>query len=261
MFGGVGLSDPVRLRSLDLIRGVAVLGILAVNIASFAAPPGAAHSPDLPSPGSAADGWAFAVTMVLFEGKMRALFSILFGASLLLFIERKDAAGRNGAALQVRRLLWLALFGYLHFALIWDGDILLLYACVGLGALLLRGAPAKDLALIAALLFTVWQAWGTLSWLPSTAREAAVAAGSATPGEQDYHAAILADRRAADRQDAAATLASWPDEVATRLTGRWDYPLGVLARTWGETLSYVMIGMALLRSGFFAGTWPPGRMC
>ena len=81
-------------------------------------------------------GWRFwwLALFVLFEGKMRALFSILFGASLLLYIERKNAAGLDGHALQVRRLLWLALFGLLHFALFWDGDILFLYACVGLGA-------------------------------------------------------------------------------------------------------------------------------
>ena len=63
-----------------------MLGILAVNVLSFAGPGSAAYSPDVPGPGSAADHWAFAFTFVFFEGKMRALFSILFGASLLLFI-------------------------------------------------------------------------------------------------------------------------------------------------------------------------------
>lgn len=219
-----------------------------------------AYSPDLPRPGSAADHWAFAFTLVFFEGKMRALFSILFGASLLLFIERKDDAGRNGAGLQVRRLLWLALFGVLHFALLWDGDILLLYACVGLGALALRRAPARDLALIAALLFSIWQAWGTAQWLPAVWQEAEVAAGTATAQAEARHSAYLASLRKADARDAEATLSPYLAEVSTRLTKRWDYPLAVIAQTWGETLSYVMIGMALLKSGFFAAGWPRRRV-
>lgn len=260
LFGGIRLTDPSRLRSLDLIRGVAVLGILAVNVLSFAGPGSAAYSPDVPAPGSAADHWAFAFTFVFFEGKMRALFSILFGASLLLFIDRREAAGTAGAGLQVRRLLWLALFGLLHFALLWDGDILLLYACVGLGALALRRAPARDLALIAALLFTVWQAWGTLGWLPSVWQEARVAAGTASPREEAAQAAYRAALRDSDRLDTQATLAPYGTEVATRLTRRWDYPLAVIAQTWGETLSYVMIGMALLKSGFFAAAWPRRRV-
>ena len=69
-----------RIRTLDLIRGVAVLGIVAINVASFAAPESAAYSPNLPHPTGAADQWAFLANLVLFEGKMRALFSMLFGA-------------------------------------------------------------------------------------------------------------------------------------------------------------------------------------
>jgi len=239
---------------------VAVLGILAVNVLSFAAPGSATYAPDGPGPGSAADHWAFAFTFVFFEGKMRALFSILFGASLLLFIERKEAAGAGGSGLQVRRLLWLALFGALHFALLWDGDILLLYACVGLGALLLRRAPARDLALIAALLFSAWQVWGSATWLPSVWQEARVAAGTATAREEAAHDAYRAALRKADREDMAATLQPYAAEVSTRMTQRRDYPLAVIAQTWGETLTYVMIGMALLKSGFFAPTWPRRRM-
>ena len=67
-----------RIAALDLIRGVAVLGILAVNVAGFAGPPSASYTPAIPLPASRADEWAFAVMLVLFEGKMRALFSLLF---------------------------------------------------------------------------------------------------------------------------------------------------------------------------------------
>ncbi len=249
-------SPTDRIRTLDLIRGVAVLGILAVNVASFAAPSAASYSPNLPTTGSAADNWAFAVMLVFFEGKMRALFSILFGASLLLYIERKDAAGLDGHALQVRRLLWLALFGLLHFALFWDGDILFLYACVGLGALFLRRPPGWQLAMIAVFVFTVWQAWGASHWTQGALVEGRVAAGTATATERAELASIIADHRTEDREDRQATLSSYTTEVTTRLSKHPDYPLAMVAYNWGETLSYVLIGMALLKGAFFAGQWP-----
>lgn len=257
---GGGLITTTRLRTLDLIRGVAVLGILAVNIASFAAPSAASYTPNQPIPGNAADQWGFAVMLVLFEGKMRALFSILFGASLLLFVERKDEAGLDGQGLQIRRLLWLALFGLLHFALFWDGDILFLYAGVGLGALVLRRSPDWQLAMIAVFTFTVWQAWGVSMWAPSALLESRVAVGTATSGEQAAYAKIIANNRTEDREDAQATLSSYTTEVTTRLSKHPDYPLAMVIYNWGETLSYILIGMALLKSGFFAHEWSRRRL-
>lgn len=251
---------PSRIRTLDLIRGVAVLGILAVNITSFAAPGGAGYSPNLPSPGSPADNWAFGFTLIFFEGKMRALFSLLFGASLLLYVERKDAAGADGAMLQVRRLLWLGLIGWLHFLLLWDGDILFLYAAVGLGALALRRTAALELTIIALLLFTAWQGWGILKWAPSARIEAQVAAGTASPADRAFHARTIAAKREEDRRDRQVTLSSWPAEVSVRQAKHPAYPLAMLANVWGETLAYMMIGMALLKSGFFAGAWPRRRL-
>lgn len=255
--------DPApnsRIRTLDLIRGVAVLGILAVNVANFAAPDSASYSPNLPTPGSAADQWAFGFTLLFFEGKMRALFSMLFGASLLLFVERKEAAGIEGADLQVRRLLWLALFGWLHFVLFWDGDILFLYACVGLGALAMRRTPAWQLVAAAILLFTVWQAWGMLSWGPAALREDRVASGTASPAERAEHAKYVAEKRQDDRADTVASLSTWREEVTGRQIDHPAYPLTLVAYVWGETLSFMMIGMALLKCGFFEGRWPRRAM-
>lgn len=253
-------TAPSRIRTLDLIRGIAVLGILAVNVASFAAPTSATYSPNLPNPGSLADNWAFAFTQVFFEGKMRALFSMLFGASLLLYIDRKDQAGIDGAGMQLRRLTWLGLFGLLHFALFWDGDILFLYACVGLGALVIRNAPPAAMVVLALGTFTVWQAWGAATWLPSTEREARVMAGTASPKERWDHAMVVAENRREDEADRKTTLSSYTAEVTTRLRKHPDYPLSMVAFNWGETVSYMLIGMALLRTGFFSRDWSRWRL-
>ena len=255
-----------RIRTLDLIRGVAVLGIVAINVASFAAPESAAYSPNLPHPTGPANGWAFMANLVLFEGKMRALFSMLFGASMVLFIERAElagraySAGRNGAALQLRRLGWLGLFGYLHFALLWDGDILFLYAVVGFGALALRQLKQAQLVTAALLLLALWQAMGTAMWAPNLAREHAVLSGQPSAAAQRGYSKLLDTFRKADARSLAEAQLSWPDEVKARLTDRPDYPPTLVFYNWGETLPLMLLGMALLRSGFFAGAWTRRRL-
>ncbi len=253
-------TSPTRIRTLDLIRGVAVLGILAVNVAGFVAPDSAVYSPDMPRPGVFADHAAWLLTFVLFEGKMRALFSVLFGASLLLFVERANAAGRDGARLQARRLAWLLLLGYLHFALIWDGDILFLYAAIGFVALAVRGWRPVQLVTAAALVLALWQVWGAAMWLPSVATEMTVSGGAASPAVQKQHAADIAQYRAEDAKDAAEAKLSWPAQVKAKLADRADAPLNLAAYNWGETLPWMLLGMALLRSGFFAGAWPRRRL-
>ncbi len=255
-----GNPVPERLRALDLIRGVAVLGILAINIAGFAAPESATYSPNLPLTGSKFDNWAYAFGFILFEGKMRALFSILFGASLVLFIARADAAGRNGSALQLRRLLWLGLFGYLHFLLLWDGDILFLYAATGLTALGLRHLRSGQLLTAALLILALWQVWMSAMWLPVARIEANVTAGSATPKQTAFLTQVIAQKRAEDRADAAVALSGFTAQASQRWQMRGSYPLELVVYIWGETFSYVLIGMALLKSGFFAGNWPRRRL-
>ncbi len=77
-------APAARIGSLDLIRGIAVLGILAINIGGFAGPGVETISPNYLGRVSPVDEWTFATTFLLFEGKMRALFTLLFGASVVL---------------------------------------------------------------------------------------------------------------------------------------------------------------------------------
>ena len=160
-----------------------MLGILAINMPGFAGPPADVYHPVSHGTSPALDAIVYGCWFVLCEGKMRGLFAILFGASMELFVSRAEAAGRDGQALQLRRLGWLAVFGYLHW-LLWWGDILFSYALAGLAALGLRQAPRALLVGGALFLFILSQASGTLDWLPLTVAETHVAQGSATePGE------------------------------------------------------------------------------
>ncbi len=112
-----------RVAALDHLRGLSILGILMVNAIGFAQPPEVYDQPDL-IPMTAADHVVRTVIEVLFHDKFITAFTLLFGVSTFL-------VGAEPKVLN-RRLLWLALFGLVHGALIWCGDILLLYAVCGL---------------------------------------------------------------------------------------------------------------------------------
>lgn len=249
-----------RLGSLDLIRGVAILGILAINVAGFAGPPSSILSPNLPYPGTAADEWAFAIKFLLLEGKMRALFSLLFGAGIVLFIDRAEAAGNSGSKLQMRRLCWLALFGLAHFYLFWWGDILFLYAISGMVALSLRGLGAKTLTCFALSIFTIWHLAGIAESYPDVAAEDRVLHGTASEAENRSYTAYRAIVLRMAEQDIEDVSGDFISQMSIRASEDTFLPVQVVLTTMGETLPLIMIGMALMQSGFFSGGWSRRRL-
>ena len=124
-------TGVARVATLDVIRGVAVMGILIMNIVAFAMPEAAYMNPASFGSHGAVDYGVWAVNFVLVDGKMRGLFSFLFGASMLLVIERAEAKGENPLRVHYARMFWLLLFGLAHLYLLWWGDILAHYALVG----------------------------------------------------------------------------------------------------------------------------------
>lgn len=249
-----------RIAALDLIRGIAVLGILAINIAGLAGPLIATSTPHLPHPGTALDETVFALAFVLFEGKMRALFTILFGASMALFLKRMEAAGRDANALQLRRLGWLMLFGYLHFALLWWGDILFTYALCGLAALACWRMPTRPLLVFALAIFALYHAQGMIHSLPPIVAEAQVLAGGGNPGQTADHREAMNHKLGRMEDDIALHRGPWTELVADKLTTQRLWPLAMAIAAFCETLPLMLIGMALYRGGFFNGGWPPGRL-
>lgn len=255
-----GAGAPARIATLDLLRGIAVLGIVAVNVAGFAGPRLATETPNLPVAASPLDEAAFAFVLLVFEGKMRALFSMLFGASMLLFVERAEARGRDGDWLQMRRLFWLALIGYAHGILLWWGDILFVYAVAGTLALMLRRLPVPALLVLSAAIFIGWHGWGTIDGLPGAMAEAHVRAGTAGAAELARHAADLAATLGQMRGDIAQAHLGFAAMVADKLANAPFWPVTMALYTIGETLPLMLIGMVLLRTGFFAGGWSPAAL-
>ena len=150
--GSGPVAEAARIDSLDLIRGVAVLGILLMNAVSFRY--GLAPYLNL-SAGGTAGGLDWAVGIfgeVLVDQKFMALFSLLFGAGILLFIERAQRREGRPILLNLWRNALLLGIGVLH-GLVWDGDVLVVYAVSAVFLIALRGLSAKALIGIGAAVF------------------------------------------------------------------------------------------------------------
>ena len=253
---------PARIATLDLIRGVAVMGILAANIAAFALPEFAYMTPASMGPPSTPDLFAWVATFILVDGKMRGLFSALFGASMLLVIDRAEANGEDAATVHFRRMAWLFGFGIAHLYLLWWGDILAHYALVGALAFMFVRLPVRWLIAIALLCFGIQivELAGLATYV-FDAHAAAHAPGASAKAIEAWRK--LADQfgqpsPAAIARDLAIGRGGWADMVAWRwanVTG----PISFLTIGGPETLGFMLLGMAGLRSGFLTGDWPRQR--
>jgi uncharacterized protein len=126
-----GFSPTVsanRIISLDILRGVAVLGILIMNIQSFSMPSAAYINPTAYGDLTGLNKWIWILSHLLASEKFMSIFSMLFGAGVVLFTGNAESRGSNSAALHYRRMGWLLLFGFIHAYLLWYGDILVSYS-------------------------------------------------------------------------------------------------------------------------------------
>src|SRR6185503_4496031 len=151
----VPVSQQERIIILDSLRGIAILGILLMNIPSFGLPGVVGHDPSvLNEHGVNYSTWYF-INWVP-EGTQRAIFSMLFGAGILLFTGRLVSKLDGVLPLDyfIRRQLWLIVFSLFDvFVLLWNGDILLDYAILGLVMVAFRKKTGKFLLAGAAVCF------------------------------------------------------------------------------------------------------------
>src|SRR5678816_2869667 len=147
------VSQQERIIILDSLRGIAILGILLMNIPGFALPDPALYDPSvLNEAGTNFKTWYFIEWFM--EGSQRALFSMLFGAGIILFITRqeKKVEGLWPTDYFLRRQLWLLVFGLFNaFVLLWFWDILFQYAIIGIVMFAFRRLSPKTLIIGAVL--------------------------------------------------------------------------------------------------------------
>jgi len=142
-----------RVELLDILRGVAVLGILLVNMELFFAP---IYSLSFASAWTAPfDRVVDALIAFIAQGKFYTMFSFLFGLGAAVQLERADERGRPFEGFFARRLGWLLLIGLCHAFLVWYGDILAQYALIGFVLLLFVRCKNKTLLVWTVLLLLV----------------------------------------------------------------------------------------------------------
>lgn len=231
------------------------MGILLLNIVSFAMPGDAYINPLAWGSGRPVDLAAWAVNQLFFEGRMRGLLALLFGAGVILGAARAEHRLRR----HIARMAVLALFGLAHGYLVWNGDILLHYAI--LGCLLpiawdwSAGRLARAGIVILGLFTLLMSAEFGAGFL---FRAAATAPGASPELAAGYRAMIGAFPQAGSASvaaDLAAYRGDWPAIVDYRWTVRGDTPLRLLQFAGGETLGYMLLGMALARAGWLTGGW------
>ena len=249
-------ATPGRIVTLDVIRGVGVMGIFAVNIIGMSMIDAAYLNPTAPRGWDMADVIVWLVNYVLIDGKMRSLFSMLFGASMLLVIERAEAADEPGWSVHFRRMGVLALFGLFHYWVIWFGDILFVYAITGMTAFFLRNARPQFLIFVAAIMFT-WNAAENMHSASDLHAKAIAAHSAQATGEEreEWKEATngwATETDAYAREQVEHYHAPFVERVADN--DFWG-PLQELERTWPETLALMLIGMVLFRAGFLTGDW------
>jgi uncharacterized protein len=151
------VSSAERYFTVDVLRGFALLGILAMNIVLFGWPWPAYGNPMRGGGFSGLDRGVWFFNHLIFEEKMMTIFSMLFGAGLVLMDQRAEARGARIQGVYYRRVLLLLAIGLVHSYLIWIGDILVLYAQCGLLLYFFRNLRPATLILcgILALLLLV----------------------------------------------------------------------------------------------------------
>ncbi|MEN2748087.1 DUF418 domain-containing protein [Sphingomonas sp. T9W2] len=255
------MPDPTptgRIATIDTVRGVAVMGILFLNIIAFAMPEAAYVSPRAYGLNGSADRFVYYATLILLDGKMRGLFSFLFGASLLLVVDRAEASGRDPAAVHYARMFWLFLLGIAHAALLWRGDILAHYALIGSIAYWFRhNSACRLLAFGIAFAVVDMLLMGSipLSYLAMLGGGGADAARGLRDFDNGFGiptATVIARELALFRSGYGAILADNIAQVPDILN---ETPI-----IGFETLAYMLFGMAALRSGMLHGQWSRRRL-
>ncbi|HYE02532.1 MAG TPA: hypothetical protein VD963_04785, partial [Phycisphaerales bacterium] len=262
---------PSRCASLDAVRGLAVLGILAMNITSFASPSSAYMDPRVQG-FAGVDRASWWIVHLLFDVKMMTIFSALFGAGIALMADRALRASGRPAVLHYRRMFWLLLVGLAHAYLLWYGDILVLYALCGMLVYPLRRLRPRTLIVLGLAIMLVTPLvnvamGGGLTLMRGYAEglERRQEQGQTLTPDQERD---LAGWHEIEKQfttppqrveeEIAAHTTSYPAYLQhnARLAFWMQTKITLMWSIWRVT-GLMLIGMALLKTGFLLGQAPP----
>ena len=265
-------SEPVaaaeRVGSVDVIRGAALLGILAMNIVGFAWPDPVYSIPVIDPDAGAFDTALWAFNHLVFDTKMMTLFTMLFGGGLVLMSGRAEARGAKYRGVYYRRIAWLLVIGLIHSYLIWEGDVLVDYALCGFLLFPFRNLKPRTLIVTGVVLnlllvpLLLCFRFGGVPYMRATAErvDAQVKAGG-TPGwwslkvhdgwkEMSKEELPKRDKLLNDVQ----TLRGGYVAIVKARAGEmiWAQAFGFLIFGWSMIGGRMLIGMGLMRLGVFS---------
>jgi len=263
------LEGKARIQSIDTLRGVALLGILLMNIIAFANPFAAYLIPTVDGADTGINLATYMTMDIFVEGSMRAIFSMLFGAGMLIFLNKPNSDPAVVKRLYYRRTLFLVAFGLFNaYALLWLGDILYAYGMTGLLLYLFRDMPPKKLVQMSIgvlLLLTLVHSSG---YYRASSLGEAVAEIEALPVGTEYteeqREVLVAWDAFLEEQFVAAELVEQQLQMmrsgyVTNLVNAAPINLilqtvGLLGNSFWDALSMMLLGMAFMKWGLLDGS-------
>lgn len=260
----IPVGGEERLESLDVLRGFALLGILAMNIMAFSGPFAGYADPTIwPTPYAGGNRYAYWLTHTLFDLKMMSLFSMLFGAGVVVWGAKAKTPGEIARVrwLWLRRMGWLFVIGMAHAWLLWEGDILVAYAlCGAMVVWWVRRLPIAALVAIATVLFLVHIALALVlagfTWLAMT--EHATPPFGMSQADLDSMrqgmAAFLAPTPEMLRQDVSTHRGSYLDILPVRAAANAFIQTSIFGMyVFWRSSAMMLLGIVLMRTGVLSG--------
>ena len=248
-----------RILSIDVVRGMAVLGILLMNIVAMGLPTYAYLNPVYGGGTTGADFWTWAVNNVLADGKMRALFTMLFGASMVLIASRAEAgSGLGPVQTHYRRLFWMFVIGMIHAYFFFLGDILVTYALAGALVFPFRRLDPRLLIGLGGALLAALFLWH----LSDAGQMKALLAAATAPGADE--AARTAWAQASQgfvappgfsEQETALFRGGFLEALEARARVAFLLQVTIPFDAGPEAVGQMLIGMGLFQLGFFSLGW------
>jgi len=237
--------DPsARIMSLDVLRGFAVLGILIMNIQSYSMIGAAYINPTAYGNLSGINKWVWVLSHVFANQKFMTVFSILFGAGIVLLTRRMESKGLNAAGVHYRRTFWLLVIALIHAYAFWYGDILFVYSLCAFLVYLFRKVSPRKLCIAGLLVISVasliyfFFGWSIPQW-PQEAYQNSLA--SWKPGLE------------AITQEIASYQGSWLEQMSHRVPSSIFHETFLILIWYGWRVTGLMlIGMALYKWGILS---------
>lgn len=238
-------SSTHRIHSLDLLRGFAVLGILIMNITSFSQINIAYMNPTIGAGLEGYNQYFHAFNYIFADTRFMSIFSILFGAGVVLFTNNAVSKGNKAGILHFKRMFWLLLFGFVHAYLIWEGDILVTYAICGCLIFLLRKKTIRALLIISIILFIVPLTFNLMTYYGLTMDELESTFAFFHPSSEQIATEIKIMQ------------GSFLEQMPTRLENAIEFQTFVfLIETFWRSTSLMLLGMILYRKGVLSAEKP-----